>query len=1159
MKKIYLLALMCAVAFGARALEAENGVYQIGTPQDLVDFAKLVNDGQSSLKAVVTADLDMTDVDYTPIGTNDRPFTGTFDGQNHKITNLSLNVKKIKLSRDVGLVGVTDAGALVKNLFVSGNIVANDYHAGVVAYMKSNSRVENVHSALNIDCTRDGVHQGAGIVGSLMDHSSVDRCSFTGTLKVGSDNFDCFAGIVAYTNTGTITNCANYGTLSIDAPNGYLGGIVGYFNNTECTIRGCLNVGSVTCTSENPQYTSAIAGRVKGFDQEKISDLYVLAGSAAQITGQSQFASGTVTEVTVEELGSGYVTYLMNGEELNFRPIWYQTLGQDAGPVLDGTHGIIYKTKEGYGNIVDNESFKVCRDMFVEQERAYCQGVVATQALIDEYLAVINEMAQIDDFDEFVARYESLDGIRNRLNASAAAYTAFVTRIEEIETYLSEHPEIVGNFRDLLEEYLDDTVEPGTSFPRGSVNYILDTHTLTTEELAEETAFANRLLDNAINGGAVPGTDVTSFLKNADFSASMEGWDVEFNGTQWVNTYGGVYAVNWSYAPGRVEQTLTGLKPGIYEFQMNAGFRPSNQYATPLSGAMIYANENVSYVATLIEDMITPDKAVNLENCFIDWTAMNPDYVVKDGADTLGYVPDNIAGYSYAFKGGRYLNRIMVRVGDDGKLTIGLESFGSGFEPNRDDLGFGQPRLTFCGEVADAAPYCDRTLPLLAERAKTLIALEADESDENYKIFPNYSAAIRQELQEAVDAVATVSTPEEKFALVQKFSDLFRQVRECKKAYTHLYEEVYKVSDVYADMLVYGLITEDEYYAKMNEVAPYSEGYSNGTFTIEEAWNTHLFEMNTDEEGYALITSKEDLLVFSVIAKWDHSLNARLTADLDGVNFMIDELHSTFDGGYHTVTIDLKQEEENNAGLVRYLYGTVKNLVVRGNISIATKFAGGVAAHVYGDARLSSVESYVNIDATIQGDGTHGGLIGVADANTTIENCLYAGTITGATTDRCGGLVGWASSNVKIDNCLQVGTLSVRENGSNTFARNTGKVTAQNSYYTTLFNESVTGTTEVTADKLSSGEVCYLLNGSKSDAPVWFQTLGEDQLPTIVPGHGTVYNVDGKYSNSEDAIATVNADEDASETTIYNVAGQRVAQPTKGIYIVGGRKVLYRK
>ncbi len=89
--------------------------------------------------------------------------------------------------------------------------------------------------------------------------------------------------------------------------------------------------------------------------------------------------------------------------------------------------------------------------------------------------------------------------------------------------------------------------------------------------------------------------------------------------------------------------------------------------------------------------------------------------------------------------------------------------------------------------------------------------------------------------------------------------------------------------------------------------------------------------------------------------------------------------------------------------------------------------------------------------------------------------------------------------------------------------------------------------------------MCYLLNGSKSDSPVWFQTLGEDQLPTIVPGHGTVYNVDGKYSNSEDAIATVNADEDASETTIYNVAGQRVAQPTKGIYIVGGRKVLYRK
>ena len=37
-----------------------------------------------------------------------------------------------------------------------------------------------------------------------------------------------------------------------------------------------------------------------------------------------------------------------------------------------------------------------------------------------------------------------------------------------------------------------------------------------------------------------------------------------------VNIYGGVYAVEWKNATGRVEQTLTGLKPGIYEFQMNA-------------------------------------------------------------------------------------------------------------------------------------------------------------------------------------------------------------------------------------------------------------------------------------------------------------------------------------------------------------------------------------------------------------------------------------------------------------------------------------------------------------------------------------------------------------------------------------------------------------
>mgnify|MGYP006916068458 CR=1 FL=1 len=1156
MKKIYLLALLCTAACGARALEAVDGVYQIATPQDLVAFAKLVNNGQTGLKAVLTADLDMTGVTYTPIGSDSKPFTGTFDGQNHSITNFDLDAPKRGLGSDAALVGVTD-GALVKNFSISGNIVANGYHSGVIGYMKNGSHAENIHSALNIDCTRSGCHQGAGIVGSMMDRSSVDRCSFSGTLQVSSDNFDCFAGIVAYTNTGTITSCANYGTLTSDVPNSYVGGILGYFNNTECTIRNCLNVGTLSNTGANPEYTSGIVGRMKSFDQAKISDIYMLFESARQVTGQSQFESGTVTMVTAEELASGYVAYLLNGEELNFRPTWYQTLGEDVGPVLLSTHGIIYKTKEGYGNIVDNESFKACRDMFVEQERAYCASVIATRALIDEYLALINEMAVIDDFDEFVDQYESLDDIRTRLNASAAAYSAFIARIEEIEAYLGEHPEIEGNFRNLLEEYLDDTVEPNSSFPNGSVGYILETHLLTSDELAEETAFANRLLDMAINGGAVPGTDMTSILKNADFSAAMEGWDVDFAGVQNVNIYGGVYAVEWKNATGCVEQTLTGLKPGIYEFQMNAAFRPSTQFSTSLSGAMIYANENVSYVTTHIEDMITPDKAVNMENCYIDWTAMNPDYALTSGSDTLGYLPNNVAGYSYAFKGGRYLNRILVRVGDEGTLTIGLENFGSGITPNNDNIGFGCVRLVFCGEVADAAPYCERTLPLLAARAQTLLALEADNAQ--YKIYPNYSAALRQSLQEAVDAVATVSTAEEKFQLVQKFSDLFREIRECKKAYIHLYEELFKISDIYADMQTCGVITEAEYYAKMDELTPYSEGYENGSFSTEEAWNTRFDLLNRDEEGVALIATKTDLIVFAGTARWEHELNARLVADIDEVNFMIPELHSTFDGDYHTVNVNI-DHTGSDAGFVRYLYGTLKNLVVRGTVAVTEKYAGGVVGRTYTGALVSSVESYVTIDASIEGDGTHGGIVGLNEGTATLENCLYAGTMTGEKTDRCGGLVGWASGKVKINNCLQVATIGMSDSGSNSIVRNTGNATVKNTFYTTVFGSGITGATETTTDKVASGEVCYLLNGSQSDAPVWFQTLGEDSLPTIVPGHGTVYFVDGKYSNSEDAIATVNADETAAgEQGIYNLAGQRLTRPTKGIYIVNGRKVLYRK
>ena len=65
--------------------------------------------------------------------------------------------------------------------------------------------------------------------------------------------------------------------------------------------------------------------------------------------------------------------------------------------------------------------------------------------------------------------------------------------------------------------------------------------------------------------------------------------------------------------------------------------------------------------------------------------------------------------------------------------------------------------------------------------------------------------------------------------------------------------------------------------------------------------------------------------------------------------------------------------------------------------------------------------------------------------------------------------------------------------------------------------------TEYTAEQFASGEVCYLLNGEKSDSSVvWRQTLGTDTVPVFTDNHGVVYRYqrNDKEAYSNTAITT---------------------------------------
>ena len=119
---------MMVVSMSAYALNKVGDVYQIGTADDLEEFAVLVNGGEVFACAELTADIDRG-IDGTMIGTEKQMYQGTFDGKGHTITiNMFPEEMNAALFRYAGF------GAIIQNLKVQGTITtASKFAAGIVA------------------------------------------------------------------------------------------------------------------------------------------------------------------------------------------------------------------------------------------------------------------------------------------------------------------------------------------------------------------------------------------------------------------------------------------------------------------------------------------------------------------------------------------------------------------------------------------------------------------------------------------------------------------------------------------------------------------------------------------------------------------------------------------------------------------------------------------------------------------------------------------------------------------------------------------------------------------------------------------------------------------------------------------------------------------
>ena len=311
----------------------EQSPYQITNAEELKWFRDTVNSGTTDIHARLLHDIDLKNVSWEPIGTQKKPYNGTFDGNAYTIKNFRLgdHTKQDPIS-EKGLFGWIGSGGTIQDVVV---------------------KVESIGSATNpnnFNITKCGLI-------AAYNAGTIRRCSVmvNYTLYVAGE-----IGVIAYQNSGIIENCLSAVGTGTGAPK-FPGRIpdeasaAGIAYENSGTIKNCLFGGTLrTDGGTGNSYTAKD---------------YAIASSGGTITNCYYYHSkprvgdaiyedelykdgdkSTVISKTQEEMGTGEVTWLLNQNGKN--DIWRQRKIGSADISLDKSYGRVKKNNDGTYSIV---------------------------------------------------------------------------------------------------------------------------------------------------------------------------------------------------------------------------------------------------------------------------------------------------------------------------------------------------------------------------------------------------------------------------------------------------------------------------------------------------------------------------------------------------------------------------------------------------------------------------------------------------------------------------------------------------------------------------------------------------------------------------------------------------------------------------------------
>ena len=201
---------------------AVNGTLEENSSSTFGTRATLAADNFAGKTFVLTQDIDLDNKPWTPIGDANHIFKGTFDGQNHTITNLVVNGGT---NSNQGLFGVTHDGE-IKNFTLVNAKVSGRLNVGAVCGQPYTSKYTDITVKGHIEVNGMAYVGGVGGKNAYADWTNI---------KVEADK-------TSYVKANSIENGTAYRT--------YVGGVVGFngegghkFTN----ISSNINVEGSTC------------------------------------------------------------------------------------------------------------------------------------------------------------------------------------------------------------------------------------------------------------------------------------------------------------------------------------------------------------------------------------------------------------------------------------------------------------------------------------------------------------------------------------------------------------------------------------------------------------------------------------------------------------------------------------------------------------------------------------------------------------------------------------------------------------------------------------------------------------------------------------------------------------------------------------------------